>query len=62
MSKRKNRQGRSDLKDWHDDIETAKQLCYPISVVEKLVQESNPNVRSRILRDARHMAISRDEQ
>lgn len=38
---------------WNEDIRTAKELCYPRSVIQMLKEEPDQQKRTRILHDAR---------
>lgn len=40
-------------KNWREDVQIAKDLCYPAEVIRLLRAEPNPDKRSRILTNAR---------
>lgn len=48
------RDGAHKQTDWAGDVKTAKELCYPNSVILALKVEADPIERQRILTNARH--------
>ena len=46
--------GRKYKSPQEEDVKTARQLCYPRSVIERLQKEPDPVKRQRILTSARN--------